>query len=105
MRGLSDPVSAARWGGSAERDREMMYPDRGGDDHLRAASSRTARREAVILMAEARLNHTDFINLSALTFTNGSVLASVSDRSAGTRRSRISQANRGKGGDHICAFS
>ena len=66
-----------------------------------APTTRTARAPFHL----ARLNEVDFVNYSSLSFTNGSVLASSLRRSAGTRRSRISQANRGKGGDHICAFS
>jgi hypothetical protein len=51
------------------------------------------------------LNQMNFVNYSALVSADGSALVSVSNRGAGTRGLRSSQANRGKGGDHICAFS
>ena len=56
--------------------------------------------------AEPRLNQSDSINLSTLTMIHGSGLAAAFDRGAGPRVARIvGQANRGKGGDHTCAFS
>ena len=72
----------------------------GADDSPIGGTADMGRFEAA-----ARFNQSDFINLSTLTMRDGSGHASVTDEAAGSRGVRVGRANRGKGGDHTCAFS
>ena len=76
----------------------MMH--RGADDGPLGEPADLGRFEA----AEP-FNRFDFVNLSTLMMADGSGQASVIDTAAGARGARIGRANRGKGGDHTCAFS
>ena len=55
--------------------------------------------------AEPPLNESETINLSTVVMGHGTGPATAHDRAAGPRRARaVGEANRGKGGDHTCAF-